>query len=138
RPRPPALPSVAATRPGPLPSAPSPTPLRPSPSPRAATTPRPAVADATDAVVPPAAAGNPGLDRAEELYGRGRYAAALAEAKAVLRREPGNADARSLVEDIEQDMVVETRLKQAREALRRGDREAALEQVRAGLAVKGA
>ena len=76
------------------------------------------------------------LERANELYEKGRYAAALAEAKAVLRREPGNQEAKSLAEDIEADMVVETRLKEAREALRRGDREAALAQVRAGLAVK--
>jgi hypothetical protein len=83
---------------------------------------------------PPTSAGR--LDRAGDLYESGHYAAALAEAKAVLRREPGNAQAKALVEDIEVDMVVEQRLKQAREALRRGDREAALAQVRAGLAVK--
>ena len=40
------------------------------------------------------------------------------------------------MEDIEADMAVEARLKQAREALRRGDREGALAEVRAGLAVK--
>jgi serine/threonine-protein kinase len=90
---------------------------------------------------PPATAGAPTpsagrLDRAGDLYEGGHYAAALAEARAVLRREPGNAQAKALVEDIEVDMVVEQRLKQAREALRRGDREAALAQVRAGLAVK--
>jgi hypothetical protein len=76
------------------------------------------------------------LDRASDLYESGHYGAALAEARSVLRREPGNAQAKALVEDIEIDMVVEQRLKQAREALRRGDRETALAQVRAGLAVK--
>jgi type II secretory pathway component HofQ len=76
------------------------------------------------------------LDRASDLYERGRYAAALAEAKAVLGREPGNREARSLVEDIEADMAVAARLKQAQDAMRRGDREEALAQVRAGLAVK--
>jgi serine/threonine-protein kinase len=76
------------------------------------------------------------LDRASDLYERGRYAAALAEAKAVLGREPGNREAKSLVEDIEADMAVAARLKQAQEAMRRGDREEALAQVRAGLAVK--
>ena len=59
-----------------------------------------------------------------------------AEAKAVLRREPANREAKSLVEDIEADMAVAARLKQAQEAMRRGDREEALAQVRAGLAVK--
>ena len=88
-------------------------------------------------------AGNPAtsaarLERASDLYESGHYAAALAEARAVLRREPGNAQAKSLVEDIEVDVVVEQRLKQAREAMRRGDREGALAQVRAGLAVKSA
>jgi hypothetical protein len=77
------------------------------------------------------------LERANDLYEKGRYAAALAEAKAVLRREPGNREAMSLAEDIEADMVVEARLKEAREAMRRGDRDAALAHVRAGLAVKG-
>jgi type II secretory pathway component HofQ len=76
------------------------------------------------------------LDRASDLYERGRYAAALAEAKAVLRREPGHREAKSLVEDIEADMAVAARLKQAQDAMRRGDREEALAQVRAGLAVK--
>ena len=76
------------------------------------------------------------LDRASDLYERGRYAAALAEAKAVLRREPANREAKSLVEDIEADMAVAARLKQAQDAMRRGDREEALAQVRAGLAVK--
>jgi Flp pilus assembly protein TadD len=79
---------------------------------------------------------NARLDRANILYEGGHYAAALAEARAVLRREPANAEARSLVEDIEVDTMVETRLKQAREAWRRGDRETALSEVRAGLAVK--
>jgi predicted Zn-dependent protease len=59
------------------------------------------------------------LDRASDLYERGRYAAALAEAKAVLGREPGNREAKSLVEDIEADMAVAARLKQAQEAMRR-------------------
>lgn len=90
---------------------------------------------------PPARAAEPApaaarLERANDLYEKGRYAAALAEAKAVLRREPGNREAMSLAEDIEADMVVETRLKNAREAMRRGDRDAALAHVRAGLAVR--
>jgi eukaryotic-like serine/threonine-protein kinase len=109
-----------------------------SPSPReAAGAARPGAGDDTaDASVPGPRAAGASLDRANDLYERGRYAAALAEAKGVLRREPGNAEARSLLDDIEVDIAVESRLKQAREALRRGDHEAALEQVRAGLAVK--
>jgi eukaryotic-like serine/threonine-protein kinase len=102
--------------------------------PRPATPETPADAPARGAATAPASGR---LERASELYEKGRYAAALAEAKAVLRREPGNREAKSLAEDIEADMVVETRLKQAREAMRRGDRDAAMAQVRAGLAVKG-
>ncbi|HYU41173.1 MAG TPA: hypothetical protein VEQ84_03410, partial [Vicinamibacteria bacterium] len=84
---------------------------------------------------PPAAGAR--LDRASDLYEKGRYAAALAEAKAVLRAEPDNREAKSLVEDIEADIAIASRLKQAQDAMRRGDREEALAQVRAGLAVKG-
>jgi serine/threonine-protein kinase len=75
------------------------------------------------------------LEKANDLFDRGRYAAALAEAKAVLRRSPGNAEARSLAEDAEVAIVVEGHLKKARDALRKGDREAALQEARAGLAV---
>jgi type II secretory pathway component HofQ len=102
-------------------------------APRATTTAAPARSPARAAEVAPASGR---LDRANELYEKGRYAAALAEAKAVLRREPDNREARSLAEDIEADMVVETRLKEARGAMRRGDRDAALAHVRAGLAVR--
>jgi hypothetical protein len=86
--------------------------------------------------VPEVPAAGARLERANELYERGRYQQALAEARAVLRREPSNAEARTLVEDIEADLAVEARLKQAREALRRGDQEGALAEVRAGLAVR--
>jgi hypothetical protein len=113
----------------------------PSPTPRPSEPARAVVTAAATSTPPPTEAPAPlpasaRLDRASDLYERGRYAPALAEARAVLRREPLNREARTLVEDIEADMVVETRLKQARDALRRGDREAALAEVRAGLAVK--
>ena len=75
------------------------------------------------------------LEKANDLFDRGRYTAALAEARAVLRRNPGNAQARALVEDAEAAVVVEEKIKKAREALRKGERETALQEVRAGLAV---
>ena len=75
------------------------------------------------------------LERANDLFDRGRFAAALAEARAVLARNPGNAEARQLVEDAEAAVVVEERIKKARDALRKGDREKALQEVRAGLVV---
>jgi type II secretory pathway component HofQ len=93
-----------------------------------------ATADGDRVAAPPSSGAR--LEHASDLYERGRYAAALAEAQAVLRREPGNREAKSLVEDIEADIAVASRLKQAQDAMRRGDREEALAQVRAGLAVK--
>jgi Flp pilus assembly protein TadD len=75
------------------------------------------------------------VDRANDLLEKGRYAAALAEARAVLRRDPGNAEAKMIAEEAEAATVVESRLRDARAALRRGDRDAALAEVRAGLAV---
>jgi serine/threonine-protein kinase len=88
------------------------------------------------------AAGAPPVDvaarlaRANDLYEAGRFNSALAEARAALRADPGNAEARSLVEDIEVDVTVEDHLKRARAALARGDREAARREVEEGLRVK--
>jgi eukaryotic-like serine/threonine-protein kinase len=131
--------------PTPPPSTDAPPDRRPTPmTPRATPTPRvvarapvpTATADGDRMTGAPPAAGAR-LDRASDLYEKGRYAAALAEAKAVLRGQPDNREAKSLVEDIEADIAVASRLKQAQDAMRRGDREEALAQVRAGLAVKG-
>ena len=123
---PPAPSAAPATTPR---SASPPRPFSAAPSPRASSG-----GEATASGPPPALAR---LDHARAAYARGRYADALAEARSVLAREPASSEARSLVEDVEAEMVVQSRLDQAHEALRRGDREAALEQVRAGLAVKG-
>ena len=129
-----ASPSLAPPSVAPVDRGPSPTvPPRPPATPRTVIS-APAPAAVERVAEAPAATAQ--IDRASDLYERGRYAAALAEAKAVLRREPGNREAKSLVEDIEADMAVAARLKQAQEAMRRGDREEALAQVRAGLAVK--
>jgi hypothetical protein len=102
-----------------------------SPSPSVRVTPRepPPAGEETPAPV----AGR--LDRANDLLEKGRFAAALAEARAVLRRDPGNAEAKMIAEEAEAATVVETRLKDARAAVKRGDRDAALAEVRAGLAV---
>jgi hypothetical protein len=86
-------------------------------------------------VVPPAPA-DARLERANALFEKGRYGAALAEARAVLRREPGNAEAKELVEDSEVEIVVDARIREAQAALRKGNKEAALEAAKAGLAVK--
>jgi serine/threonine-protein kinase len=127
-----APPSVAPSRPRPSPTA---VPLASTPPRVVISAPAPSPpADPTRGTAGSSATAQ--LDRASDLYERGRYAGALAEAKAVLARDPGNREAKSLVEDIEADMAVAARLKQAQEAMRRGDREEALAQVRAGLAVK--
>jgi Flp pilus assembly protein TadD len=75
------------------------------------------------------------VDRAESLFENGRYAAALAEARAVLKRDPRNAEAKTIAEEAEAALVVEDRIKKARDAIKRGDNDEALEQVKSGLAV---
>ena len=76
------------------------------------------------------------LDRAERLFESGHLGAALAEARAVLREDPGNTEAKYLADDIELDLAVEDHLKKARVALARGDREGARRQAEAGLRAK--
>jgi eukaryotic-like serine/threonine-protein kinase len=75
------------------------------------------------------------LTRGEAAFERGRYASAREAALAALRLEPTSAEARTLLEDAEGALAVEQHLKQANAALARGDREAALREVRAGLAI---
>jgi hypothetical protein len=75
------------------------------------------------------------VDRANDLLEQGRYAAALAEARAVLRRDPSNSEAKMIAAEAEAATVVESRIRNARDALKRGDRDTALAEVRAGLAV---
>jgi tetratricopeptide (TPR) repeat protein len=108
---------------------PKPAPVRPpvtaAPSPRAP-------ADESAPPEPPVA--NARLDHAESLLEAGRFAAALAEAHAILKREPGNSDAQQLAEEAEASLLIETSLKKARQALSRGDKEAALEELKKGLA----
>jgi hypothetical protein len=106
-----------------------------APSPRAAVRERSLPATEGPEAEPRPGADAARLQKANDLFERGRYAAALAEARVVLRRNPGNAEARALVEDAEVAIVVEDRIKKAREALRKGDRETALQEARAGLSV---
>jgi serine/threonine-protein kinase len=132
---PPTMPVVRTT---PTPAA---TPLasptsvaRTSPSPRATPSAETEPSGGTDEV-PVVADGR--IDRANDMLEKGRYAAALAEARGVLRREPGNAEAKMIAEEAEAAVVVETRLHNAQAALKRGDRETAMAEVKAGLAVSG-
>jgi len=130
-------PPVAVSAVAPPPSARSPSPLSASPSPATPPSSRPVSPTTTPSPAGPGRGGDDAarLERANDLFDRGRFAAALAEARAVLARNPGNAEARTLVEDAEAAVVVEDRIKKAREALKKGDREKALQEVRAGLVV---
>jgi len=53
----------------------------------------------------------------------------------VMRREPGNDEARTIAEEAEAALVIEDALKKARDALRKGDKDAAIEHLKQGLAV---
>jgi serine/threonine-protein kinase len=141
-PSPTAPPSVAAPAPtaSPTPSA-VPT-VAPPPTTVARTSP-PSTRAATPSATPSAVATAPivispaeaRLDRANDSMETGRYAQALAEAKAVLQREPGNQAAKELAQDAEAAILIEEAIKKARAALKAGDRDAALVEIRRGLAV---
>ncbi len=75
------------------------------------------------------------MDRANDYMEKGRYNQALAEARAILARDPGNAEAKALAGDAEAAIVVETCIKNAKAALKAGDHETALVEVKKGLAV---
>jgi hypothetical protein len=66
---------------------------------------------------------------------KGRYAQALAEARAVLEKEPMNAEAKALAGDAEAAIVIEDCVKKARAALKAGDKDGALLEIKRGLAV---
>lgn len=119
--------------------------LPPSPVPTATVvpgTPRPEPsAPAPDEAPPtpqPTPAGSPEerLTRARELLGRARWAAALAEARAVLEADPGRAEASRIAQQAEEELVIEDCLAKARAALRAGDRDLALAEVRRGFVVR--
>ena len=66
---------------------------------------------------------------------KGSYALALAEARAILARDPNNAEARALAGDAEAAILIEDSVKRAKAALKAGDRDLALAEIRKGLAV---
>jgi hypothetical protein len=113
-----------------------------APTPAAKPKPHEEAAAAEAEAARPEPAAQPGLDpatrlvRARDLLERNRHREALAEARAVLEREPGNREAARLAQDAEAELVVEDCLRAAREALRQGDRERALEEVRRGFLVR--
>jgi serine/threonine-protein kinase len=131
------LPATTLARPTPTPSSAPPVSVTlPAPAPPPATS---LAASMTTPVasspVPAVAPAEARLERANALMDSGRFAQALAEAKAVLAREPGNAAARELAQDAEAAILVEEAIRKARLALKGGDRDAALVEIRRGLAV---
>jgi hypothetical protein len=131
-------PSLAPT------AVPTPPSAREAPAPTPTPTPTPTPAPAPETLepprvpVPPA----PGLSaearllRADDFVARGRWAEALAEARAVLEVEPRSTRATTLAQQAEAEIVIEECLRNARAALRDGDRERALEEVRRGFLVR--
>jgi len=149
-------PAAAPTPPAPLPSFSSTS--SPLPSPKEAPTVAPAAAtpeaaptlvpapsspsaptptQATDAPVSaPGLSAEEHLLRAEDFVERGRWAEALAEARAVLASAPGNARATALAQRAEEEQVIEECLQNARAALKEGDRERAEREVRRGSVIR--
>src|SRR5262245_16433472 len=117
------LPSTLAGRPS------------PAPTPTAAASAATPAATSPPSAAPVVSAAEARLDRANDYMEKGRYAQALAEAKAVLVREPGNQAAKELAQDAEASILIEEAIKKARVALKGGDRDGALVEIRRGLAV---
>jgi serine/threonine-protein kinase len=107
------------------------------PSSRPSTAPPRPTSEATEAPPPEPAPSSARVDRANDLLEGRRYAQALAEARAVLKREPRNAEAQTIAEEAEAALIVEESLKKAKEALKKGDKDAAVEELKKGLAVNG-
>jgi serine/threonine-protein kinase len=145
----PAVPTPASPAPTPAAEAPAlePTSTPPEPSPAAtasaSATPEPTPPPALEPTPPPTPAPTPTpvlspeerLARASDLMDNGRFSQALAEARAVLRQAPTNRDATVLAQAAEEAVVIEECLANARKALKAGDRDRALAEVRRGLTI---
>jgi serine/threonine-protein kinase len=107
------------------------------PSSRPSTAPPRPSSEATEAPPSEPPPSSARVDRANDLLEGRKYAQALAEARAVLKREPRNAEAQTIAEEAEAALIVEEALKKAREALKKGDKDAAVEELKKGLAVNG-
>jgi serine/threonine-protein kinase len=132
----PASSAVARPTSAPPPSTPPPGAPAASPLPAPATPPSTRPPEGSSAPVPAGGGTTEArLRRANDFMEKGRYAQALAEARAVLDKEPGNAEAKDLASDAEASMVIEECVKKARAALKAGDKDVALAEARKGLAV---
>ena len=133
-PTPNVTPTAAIPTPAELTAAPTPAPDQAAPSPDVTPSPE------TEAPAPPPPASGLGVEarllRADDAVARGRWAEALAEARAVLEVEPRSGRAAALAQRAEAELVIEECLRNARAALRDGDRERALEEVRRGFMIR--
>lgn len=84
----------------------------------------------------PAEPTNPRVDKAEKLLEDGRFQAALAEAKAILARDPKNTTAREIAQEAEASLLVEQVLRRAKDALARGEKDDAIEELKKGLSIR--
>ncbi len=136
-PTPPPLPSPTAAASA---EAPAPTLLPTATAAPAATLAPTAARPAPTPMATPAAAPGLGAEarllRADDLVRRGRWAEALAEARAVLDAQPTNPRATALAQQAEAEMVIDECLRNARAALQEGDRERALDEVRRGFLIR--
>ena len=105
-------------------------------TPAATPTPRPSPAGTPSPAAAPGLGPEARLQRADGLVARGLWMEALAEARAVLEVQPRNSQATALAQRAEAELVIEECLRNARAALKEGDRERALEEVRRGFLVR--
>jgi eukaryotic-like serine/threonine-protein kinase len=114
----------------------APSTFPPTTTPTVPPEPAPTAPPATAEPAPPATAPpTPSLERANALLEQRRYAAALETARAILAADPGNAEARIIAEDAEVGLAVERCLSNGRTALDKGDRDLAMEEIKACQAI---
>ncbi len=134
------LPTTLALPSAPPSAAPSPVKATEPPTPSPEPTMAPLVPEATAGIPSPGTVATLGTDAALEEAGRfieqERWEEALAAARGVLETAPTNAQATALAQQAEAEIVLERCVRNARAALRAGDRERALSEIRRGFLVR--
>jgi len=126
---------TATPPPSTQPVSPAPSPLQPS---RAPAPPPSALSAARSPATPGTAAASPppaSVDRANAELEQRHYAQALKEAQAVLRHDPGSAEAQTIAEEAQAALQIEEAIRKANAALSKGDKDVAVSEIRRGLAV---
>lgn len=107
--------------------------VSPEPPPSTLATARVPAAPQSDAAGPPRT--SPSVDKANAELEQRHYGQALKEAQAVLRQDPGSAEAQTIAEEAEAALRIEEAIRKASAALGKGDKDAAVSEIRRGLAV---